>query len=140
MTQTIPVDQRIVDAYFQLNGQRSTKGTAWLFAMIATYGVKPEDLSSFEWGPNNALVLPNKKRPVSPLHPQWVVLFCLKKKRPCEMHDRLGSLALQLYRLMAHQAIDLNVTDLLLAHSMRKNHYKSIKQRQPSSPVYAGVS
>lgn len=140
MAQPIPVDQRIVDAYFQLNSQRGNKSVAWLFGVIATYGVKPEDLSSFDWGPNHTLVLSNKKRPVNPLHPQWVFLFDLQKKRPCEMQDRLDSLALQLYRLMAHQAIDLNITDLLLAHGMRKNHYKSIKQRQPSSPAYAGVS
>jgi hypothetical protein len=140
MNQSIPVDQRIVDAYFHLDGQRGNKGAAWLFGMIATYGVKPEDLVSFDWGPDNTLVLPNKKRPINPLHPQWVFLFNLQKKRPCEMHDRLVSLAPQLYRLMAHQAIKINVTDLLLAYSIRKNHYRSIKQRQPSSPVYAGVS
>lgn len=140
MTQTIPVDQRIVDSYFQLDSQRSNKGAAWLFGMIATYGIKPEDLSSFDWGPGNTLVLTTKKRPISPLHPQWVVLFNLQKKRPCEMHDRLGSLAPQLYRLMAHQAIDVNVTDLLLAYSMRKKHYKSIKQRQPASLACVGAS
>ena len=140
MNQATPVDQRIVDSYFQLHNQRGNKGVAWLFGMVATYGVKPEELSSFDWGPNPSLVLPNKKRPINPLHPQWVFLFNLNKKRPCEMQDRLGSLVPQLYRLMAHQAIDVNITDLLLAYSMRKNHYKSIKQLQPSSPVYAGVS
>jgi len=140
MTQTIPVDQRIVDAYFQLKSQRGNKGAAWLFGMIATYGIKPEELTSFDWGPGASLVLHNKKRPINPLHPQWVVLFDLNKKRPCDMQDRLDSLVPQLYRLMAHQAIDVNVTDLLLAYSIRKNHYKSIRKRQPSSPVYAGVS
>lgn len=140
MTQPIPVDQRIVDTYFQLNGQRNTKSAAWLFGMIATYGIKPEDLTAFDWGPDNTLVLVNKKRPISPLHPQWVFLFELQKKRPCELHDRLGSLVPQLYRLMAHQAIDVNVTDLLLAYGMRKNHYKSIKQRQPSLLAFAGAS
>lgn len=140
MTQTIPVDQRIVNAFFQLDSQRTNKGVAWLFGVIATYGIKPEDLVLFDWGPGNTLVLTYKKRPIHPLHPQWVFLFDLQKKRPREMHDRLSSLAPQLYRLMAHQAIDLNVTDLLLAHSMRKNHYKSIKQQRPSSPVYASVS
>jgi len=139
MNQPIPVDQRIVDAYFHLDNQRGNKGAAWLLGMIATYGVKPEDLVSFDWGPNNSLVLTTKKRPVNPLHPQWVFLFNLQKKRPCEMHDRLDSLSLQLYRLMAHQAIEVNVTDLLLAYRMRKDHYRSIKQQQPSSPVYAGA-
>jgi hypothetical protein len=140
MTQPIPVDQRIIDTYFQLKGQRGSKGVAWLFAMLATYGVKPEELTSFEWGPNNSLVLFNKKRPVLPLHPQWVFLFDLNKKRPCETQDHLDSLVLQLYRLMAHQTIDLNVTDLLLAHRIRKNYYKSVKKRQPSSLVCVGAS
>jgi hypothetical protein len=140
MNQPIPVDQRIVDAYFQLDSQRGNKGAAWLFGMIATYGIKPEDLNSFDWGQNGSLVLHNKKRPVNPLHPQWVFLFNLQKKRPCEMQDRVPTLLSQLYRLMAHQAIDVNVTDLLLAHSIRKKHYRNIKRLQPSSPVYAGVS
>jgi len=140
MNQPIPVDQRIVDAYFQLDSQRSNKGAAWLFGMIATYGVKPEDLTFFDWGADGTLVLHNKKRPISPLHPQWVFLFNLQRKRPCEMQDRLPHLSSQLYRLMAHQTIDVNITDLILAYSMRKNHYKTIKQRQPASPVYAGVS
>lgn len=140
MTHLIPVDQRIVDTYFQLDGQRGNKSVAWLFGMIATYGIKPEELTSFEWGPDNTLVLANKKRPINPLHPQWVFLFSLQKKRPCELHDRLSSLASHLYRLMAHQAIDVNVTDLVLAYGMRKNHYKSIKQRQLLPLVFAGVS
>ncbi len=140
MTQPIPVDQRIVDAFFELGRQRSHKGVAWLFGMIATYGVKPEELSSFDWGPEGALIVANKKRPIHPLHPQWAFLFELQKKRPCEMQDRIPTLVSQLYRLMAHQAIEVNVTDLLLAHRLRKQHYKAIKQQQACSPAYAGVS
>jgi hypothetical protein len=139
MTQPIPVDQRIVDDFFQLNCQRSQKPVAWLFGMIATYGVKPEDLHSFEWGEDGALVLNNKKRPIRPLHPQWVFLFELQKKRPCEMQDRIPALTSQLYRLMAHEGVGVNVTDLILAHRLRKQHYKSIRQHQPSSPAYAGA-
>jgi hypothetical protein len=140
MTQTIPVDQRIVDAYFQLDRQRSNKGAAWLLGVVATYGIKPEDLASFDWGPNGTLVLHNKKRPISPLHPQWVFLFNLQKKRPCEVQDRILTLSSQLYRLMAHQAIGVNITDLLLAHRLRKQHYKTIRQRQPSLLACAGAS
>lgn len=140
MTQPIPVDQRIVNAFFQLDSQRVNKDAAWLFGMIATYGINAKDLASFDWGPGNTLVLTSKKRPIHPLHPQWVFLFNLQKKRPCEVQDRIPPFSSQLYRLMAHQAIDVNVTDLLLAHKMRKNHYKAIKQPQAASPVYAGVS
>jgi hypothetical protein len=140
MTQPIPVDQRIVDDFFRLSSSRSTKGAAWLFGMIATYGIKPEELASFDWGPEASLVLPNKKRPIRPLHPQWVFLFELQKKRPCDMQDRISSLSSQLYRLMAHQAIGVNVTDLLLSHRLRKQHYKTVKQQQLASPAFAGVS
>lgn len=139
MTQPIPVDQRIVDEFFQLSPQRAHKGVAWLFGMIATYGVKPEELSSFDWGPEGTLIVANKKRPIRPLHPQWVFLFELQKKRPCDMQDRVPSLSSQLYRLMAHQAIGVNITDLLLAHRLRKQHYKQIKQQQQASPAYAGA-
>jgi len=140
MTQPIPVDQRIVDDFFQLSSSRSTKGAAGLFGMIATYGIKPEDLSSFDWGPEASLVLPNKKRPIRPLHPQWVFLFDLQKKRPCEMQDRVSILSSTLYRLMAHQVISVNITDLMLAHRLRKQHYKQIKQPQQASLACVGAS
>lgn len=140
MTQPIPVDQRIVDDFFQLSSSRSTKGAAWLFGMIATYGIKPADLSSFDWGPEASLVLPNKKRPIRPLHPQWVFLFDLQKKRPCEMQDRVSILSSTLYRLMAHQVISVNITDLMLAHRLRKQHYKQIKQPQQASLACVGAS
>jgi len=140
MTQSIPVDQRIVDDFFQLNSSRSHKGVAWLFGMVATYGVKPEDLFSFEWGPEGTLATSDKKRPIRPLHPQWVFLFDLQKKRPCDMQDRMSSLSSQLYRLMAHQAIGVNMTDLLLAHRLRKQHYKQLKLQRQASPACAGAS
>ena len=140
MTQPIPVDQRIVDDYFHLESQRNHRAVAWLLGMVATYGVKPEELNHFEWGPEGSLVLPNKKRPIRPLHPQWVFLFSLQKKRPCEMQDRLPILSSNLYRLMAHQVISVNITDLLLAHRIRKNHYRHLKQQQQSAPACAGVS
>lgn len=140
MTQPIPVDQRIVDEFFRLENQRSQRSVAWLFGMISTYGVKPEDLVGFDWGPEASLMLPNKKRPIRPLHPQWVFLFNLQKKRPCEMQDRIPTLSSNLYRLMAHQLISVNITDLLLAHRIRRNHYRHIKQQQKPVPAYAGAS
>jgi len=140
MTQSPPVDQRIVDEYFQLDSQRSTKGVAWLFGMIATYGVKPEELTHFDWGPNGTLLLSNRKRPIRPLHPQWAVLFDLQKKRPHDVWSRLESLITHLYRLMAHQQISVNITDLILAHRVRKDHCKQLKQRPLLSPAFAGVS
>lgn len=140
MSHNIPVDQRIVDEFFRLDRQKNLKTVAWLLAMVATYGIEPEDLDGFDWGPDNTLVIPGRKRTIHPLHPQWVFLFSLNKKRPCDMQDRLISLCSHLYRLMAHQEISVNVTDLLLAHRVRKTFYRQLKQQKTSSPAYAGVS
>ena len=140
MTQQPPVDQRIVDEYFQLISTRKTKDVGWLYAMVATFGLKPEELIGFSWGPGGVVRLSNRKRPVSPLHPQWVLLFELKEKEPCITQDSWVSLCTSLYRSMAYQDIALNVTDLLLAHRLRKSHYQRFKQQQASSRSFAIVS
>jgi len=43
----------------------------------------------------------------------------------------------QIYEAMAYQNIRLNVTDLLLAHRIRKNHYRQVKQL---TPAFSAVS
>jgi hypothetical protein len=140
MSQSPPVDQRIVDEYFQLVSQRKTKDVAWLYGMVATYGLKPDELCGFEWGSDLSIHVPNKKRNVPPLHPQWVSLFRLNEKRPHAMRSRWESLSLALYHAIAYQDVQLNITDLLLAHRIRKNFVRSFKQKQPSSPAFAGAS
>jgi len=140
MTQQLPVDQRIVDEYFQLISNRKTKDIGWLYAMVATFGLKPEELSGFSWGPGGVVSLSNRKRPVAPFHPQWVHLFELKEKEPCTRQGSWVSLCTSLYRSMAYQDITLNVTDLLLAHRLRKNHYQNFKQQQASARSFAVVS
>jgi hypothetical protein len=140
MTQQPPVDQRIVDEYFQLISNRKTKDVGWLYAMIATFGLKPEELQGFSWQSENTINIANRKRPVSSLHPQWVLLFELKEKEPCLRQDSWKSLCSSLYRLMAYQDIRLNVTDLLLAHRLRKSHYQRFKQLQASSRSLLVVS
>jgi hypothetical protein len=134
-----PIDQRIVDSYFQLATSRKTKHIAWLYAMIATYGIKPDDLFDFKWS-GNSILIKNKKRPINPLHPQWVFLFSLKEKQPRNLRDCWNSVGMGLYRLMAYQEIPVNITDLLLAYRMRKTMYATTKQAPASSPVFAGVS
>jgi hypothetical protein len=88
MTHQPPVDQRIVDEYFQLISHRKTKDVAWLYAMVATYGLKPEELEGFTWA-----------------HPQWAFLFELKEKQPCELQSCWSSLCSSLYRAIAYQDI-----------------------------------
>jgi hypothetical protein len=138
MTHTPPIDQRIVDEYFQLVSTRKTKDLAWLYGMIATYGLKPEELDGFTWGPEFSICVKDRKRPVKPCHPQWAFLFSLQEKQPREMRSCWSSLYLSLYEAMAYQDVSLNVTDLLLAHRLRKKNCPLVKQ--PSVPAYAGVS
>ena len=140
MSQSPPVDQRIVDEYFQLASQRKTKDVAWLYGMVATYGLKPNELCDFEWGSDASIHVPGKKRSILPLHPQWVLLFNLKEKRPHIMRSRWESLSLALYQAIAYQTVQLNITDLLLAHRIRKNFVRSLKQKQASSLAFAGAS
>lgn len=141
MTHQPPLDQRIVDEYFRLDSNRKTKGIAWLYGMVATYGLKPEELNDFDWGPDLSICVPGKKRSVRPLHPQWVFLFGLKEKQPRNVQSCLLPLGSSLYQAMALQNVSLNITDLILAHKMRRNHYRQIKQRSLASyPALAGVA
>jgi len=135
-----PLDQRIVDEYFRLASSRKTKDIAWLYGMVATYGIKPEELSSFEWNTDLSISIANKKRRVRPLHPQWVFLLQLKEKQPRDLQNCCPFLCSNLYESMAFQQVQLNITDLILAHRLRKNHYKKIKQPLASCPAYAVAS
>lgn len=140
MTHQPPLDQRIVDEYFRLASSKKTKDIAWLYGMVATYGQKPNELTDFNWGPDGSISVPGKKRPVRPLHPQWVFLFGLKEKQPCNTQSCPSFLALSLYEAMALQDVELNITDLTLAYSIRKKHYRQTKQLQAAYPAFAGVS
>jgi hypothetical protein len=140
MTHQPPLDQRIVDEYFRLASSRKTKDIAWLYGMVATYGLKPEELCNLDWGPDASISVSSKKRVVRPFHPQWAVLFSLKEKQPRTLQSCLSSLCSSLYEAMAFQNVELNITDLVLAHRIRKNHYRQIKQQSASYPAFAGVS
>jgi hypothetical protein len=140
MTHQPPLDQRIVDEYFRLASSRKTKDIAWLYAMVATYGLKPEELSDFTWGPEMSISVSNKKRLVRPFHPQWAYLFDLKEKQPRNLQSCSSSLFSSLYEAMTFQNVELNITDLVLAHKIRKNHYRQSKQLKPAYPAFAGVT
>lgn len=135
-----PVDQRIVDEVFKLITNPKTKDVGWLYAMVATYGLKPDELQGFTWGSDLTLFVKNKKRSVSPLHPQWVLLFELKEKQPRALRSCWKSLHSSLCQAMAYQVVSLNITDLLLAYRLRKSHYQSIKRKKALTPAFAGVS
>lgn len=139
MSQSPPVDQRIVDEYFQLASHRKTKNVAWLYGMVATYGLKPDELVGFQWEAEDSIRIPNKKRTVRPLHRQWVLLFGLKEKQPCDLQSCWESLTLSFYRSIAYQEVRFNVTDLLLAYRIRKNYSRSFKKQRQEAPSFAGV-
>lgn len=139
MSYTTPVDQRILDDYFSLISHRKTKDVGWLYGMIATYGLKPDELEGFEWNDDNSIHVLQKKRSINPLHPQWVLLFGLKEKQPRKLQDCWSTLSLSLYRTVAYQEVQLNLTDLLLAYRIRKDHASSFKKQKKASVAFAGA-
>ena len=140
MTHTPPTDQTIVDEYFRLRTCRRHGKLAWLFGMIATYGLTPDALEGFQWAEGASIHIPGKKRPVAPLHPQWAIIFRLREEQPREVQDCLKALAKDLYCAMAYQKVAVNITDLLLSHQLRKRHYQSVKRPQKRHRSFAGVS
>lgn len=139
MSYSPPLDQRIVDEYFYLASQRNTRHVAWLFGMVATFGLTPDQLWNevlVDWQ-GNSLVLAARKRPLKPFHPQWVMLFQLKEKQPKRYLDCYEKMKSDLYHAIAHQKITLNITDLLLAHRMRKSYYKPKRPEAPSRMLAA---
>lgn len=127
MDSTKPVDQQILDEFFRLSKKHHE--VAWLFGMIATYGIKPDHLKDFEWA-GQSIQIKNRKKPLHPLHPQWVILFELQSKEPRNFLGSWEKTCVNLYRMMALQQISMNITDLLLAYNTRKKCPLYTKQRQ----------
>ena len=120
-----PIDQRIVDDYFNLSKSRKHNKLAWFYGMLATYGVKPDQLKGFSWNKDNTINIPSKKRSIRPIHPQWVFLFSLKEKQPSNIESCWKE-------AMACQEIQCDVIELLLAYKMRKAFYapKQLTQKR----------
>ena len=127
MDSTKPVDQQILDEFFRLS--KRNHEVAWLFGMIATYGIKPDHLKDFQWV-EQSIQIKNRKKPLHPLHPQWVILFELQSKEPRNFLGSWEKTCVNLYRMMALQQISMNITDLLLAYNTRKKCPLYTKQRQ----------
>ena len=141
MERNFPDDQQIVEEYFDLATNRKTKKLSWLYGMIATFGLDPDQLDGFTWNNDYSINLKNKKRAIHPLHPQWTFLFELKEKQPCKSEDCLSSVRSSLYRAMAFEKTQLRIRDLLEAYEIRKNFYKNAMQQQrQESPSLASAS
>ena len=132
-----PLDQRIVDDFFQLAQSRKTYRLAWFYGMLATFGVKAEHLWGFTWNPDGTINIQNKKKPIRPMHPQWVFLFQLKEKQPSDLEDCWKDAWLLIYKAMACKEVQCNVFELLLAYKMRKAFYKPAKPSKVLEPALA---
>ncbi len=125
---SVSADQQIVEEYFNLVTNKSTKEIAWLYGMVATYGLKPSKLIDFTWNDDLSINIKDKKKPIKAIHPQWVFLFSLKEKDS----KSLNNINNALLKIMAINNTTLNIVDLLEAHNLRKKHYKTIKKKQRS--------
>jgi hypothetical protein len=123
VAQSAPTDQRILDAFFDLLSRPGLKRTAWLLGMVAVFGLQPEDLEGFSWNEDNTINVTSKKRPVRPLHPQWVFILQLKEQKL-----RKGEIPKLEKSFLTSSPIDMR--GLILAHKMRKVLYTPVKMKR----------
>ena len=124
----LPSDARIVDEIFSVTAMPDWVEEGWLLAMIATYGKTAEELKGFTWNKDNTINIATRKKPVRPLHPQWVFIFQLKEKQPSKLKSRWSALAKRLVKAQKESIFKLSVEGLLLAHKVRKVYYTPLKQ------------
>ena len=123
----VPRDQDILDQFFSLTTKPGLEHIAWLFGMIAVYGKTPDELKHFTWNDDHTINLEYKKRPVRPLHPQWVFLFQLKEKQPSKTKSCWDALSKTLFQLQDTGLVP-HIDEVLLAHRVRKVYYTPAKQ------------
>lgn len=129
-----PSDQHIIDEYFSLLTHKKPYA-AWLYGMVATFGVSPGQLEGFTWNKNNSINIQNRKTAIRPLHPQWVLLFQLKEKQPSKIEDCWNRVCLNLTTAIKTQQVRADITDLLLSHRMRRAFYRVVISSGSSAPV-----
>ena len=61
MEHIVPDDQQIVEEYFNLATRQTTKNCSWLYGMVATYGLTPNQLEGFSWNTDNSIKVKDKK-------------------------------------------------------------------------------
>ena len=127
----VPRDQDILDQFFSLTTKPGLEHIAWLFGMIAVYGKTPDELKHFTWNDDYTINVEYKKRPIRPLHPQWVFLFQLKEKQPSKLKSCWNSLSKTLLDAQDKGLVS-QIDDVLLAHKVRKIYYRPAKQHRPN--------
>ena len=128
--QHLPNDARIVDEVFNVIAKPGLEKVGWLLAMIAVYGKMPAELEGFTWNEDNSINIRSKKRPIHPLHPQWVFIFQLKEKQPLKKKSCWNPLVVSLTDAMNKEQINLSIDCLILAHKIRKIYYTPIKRQK----------
>ena len=136
MTHTPPNDQTIVDE--TTTDQSKTQPISLVVWYDCDLWPTPDALEGFS-GVLKLDLHTSKRRPVSPVHPQWAIIFRLKKTAP-QLAGLLAISVEQLYCAMAYQKVGVNITDLLLSHQMRKRLYRSVKRPRKVLRPLASVS
>ena len=126
---SVPRDQEILDEFFSLAAKPGLEKIAWLYGMVAVYGKHPEELKHFVWNEDNSISLKHKKRPLRPLHPQWVFLFQLKEKQPSRTKSCWNALSEALSQAQDTGLVS-RIDDVLLAHKVRKIYYTPARRPQ----------
>jgi len=129
---SVPRDQEILDEFFSLAAKPNLEKIAWLYGMVAVYGKHPEELKHFIWNEDNSISLKHKKRPLRPLHPQWVFLFQLKEKQPPRMKSCWNALSEALSQAQDTGLVS-QIDDVLLAHKVRKIYYTPARRLQKTT-------
>lgn len=134
-----PSDQAVVDDYFLLIHKKTFASAGWLYGMLATYGISLKQLKGFSWNADNTINVPDKKRKVYPVHPQWVFLFQLKEKQPSKLESCLDDIQSKLETAIKTKVVSLNLTDLLLSYRIRKTFYRQHKEDQRKESLSSAV-
>lgn len=131
-------DQRIIDSCFHLLTTPGFRKAGWLFGMVSVYGKTPENLKGFTWNDDNTIIITSKKRPVRPLHPEWVSLFQLKEKQPSKLESRWDEISNVLNEAIKKGMVNLTIPNLLIAYKMRKLVYAPVnKPLHSTCPVFS---
>ena len=62
MEHKVPDDQQILEEYFNLATNKKTKKLSWLYGMVATFGLDPDQLNGFTWNKDYSINLKNRIR------------------------------------------------------------------------------
>ena len=130
MARHLPNDPRVVDEVFSMKARPNHEDIGWLMGMVATFGRTPEQLEGFTWNDDDSINIKTNKRPLRPLHPQWVFLFQLKEKQPSRMKSRWSVLSSSLNEALADDKCHVSLEGLIFSYKVRKIYYTSLKRQK----------